>query len=141
MANYSMTTYHLDLYQSGSAYKLRVLDSNNAVQAEYDLMTASTSITLAVSGTDYVIGTATAITDEELPHKHQVGGSNSQSITDGTLVGIGLMDLRDMGKVGSFTVTYDLSCSGVRLDGKSGTYTLWIKPGESGCWDYSENNA
>lgn len=128
-----MNSFHLVLYQSGSDYKLRVLDGENGVEAEYDLMTASNSITLSVSGGNYVIGTGATIVDDDQPHKHQVGGSNSQTFTGSALEGIGLMDLRDMGRSGNLTVTYDLACDGIRLDGKSGTYMLWIKANDLDC--------
>lgn len=128
-----MNAFHLDLYQSGSTYKLRVLDSNNAVEEEFDLMSSSNSITLSVSSGNYVIGTGASLVDDDQPHKHQVGGSNSQTFTGSNLVGIGLVDLRDMGRQGNLTVTYDLACDGIRLDGKSGTYLLWIKANDLDC--------
>lgn len=114
-------------------YRLEVLDSEDDVVQYYDLMSTSNSVTLTVEDDDYVIGAGSAISSSEEPHKHQVGGSNSQTFSATTLSGIGIMDLRDMGREGSLSTTYDLTCCTMRIQGKTGAYPLWIKLPNSSC--------
>ncbi len=133
MATYALDDYKLRFNMSGTIFHLEVLNLNNTLVESYDLMLSSSCVTLTVVSDDYVIGTGTTIGNDEEAHKHQVGGSNTQTFAMATLTGIGIMDLRDMGRQGSFTASYDLACCTLRIDGKSGTYPLWIKVTSTDC--------
>jgi hypothetical protein len=128
MANYSMENYQLRFNMEDTSFTLDVVDAQDEWVASYNLMNTANSVTLAVEDGEYVIGTGETIVNDDEPHKHQVGGSNSQTFSSATLTGIGIMDLRDMGRSGNLTATYNLSnCGPIRLDGKSSSYPLWIK--------------
>jgi hypothetical protein len=136
MACYSMEDYQLRFNMGMDSFVLEVVDEEDEVVDSFDLMASGNCITVGVDDGDYVIGTGETIINDEEPHKYQVGGSNSQTFTDSTFTGIGIMDLRDMGRSGNLTTTYDLTCTGtLRIDGKTGQYPLWIKVPNLECVD------
>lgn len=135
MATYSMNEYQLRLNMGDESFHLEVLNDQDQVVEYFDLMLSTGSVTLSIDDDDYVIGTGTSISSSEEPHKHQVGGGNTQTFSMTTFTGIGIMDLRDMGREGNLTATYDLTCCEMRIDGKDNAYQLWIKIPNTACVD------
>jgi hypothetical protein len=133
MATYSMEDYQLRLSYGETTFTLEVVDDQDVVQESFDLMDAERAVTVVVSSSNYVIGYGDPIEDEEEPHKLRMGGGNTQTFSNAALTGIGIMDLRDMGRSGSITVIYNLACGQIRLHGKDKAYPLWIKPADPTC--------
>jgi hypothetical protein len=133
MANYAISDYQLRFIMEEGALYLQVLQNDDEVVESISLMSTESAVTLSVSDDEYVIGTGTAVSDNENPHKHQFGGSNTMTYAATTLAGVGIMNLRDMGRSGSLTVIYHLDCCEIRINGRSGTYPLWIKAADLDC--------
>lgn len=131
-----MENFRLRFNFSGSNFHLEVFDAVNDVEASYNLRASGSSIVLSAGNGNYYIDDSGAPINEDndLPHKLQIGGGNTQTFTESILEGIGIMDLRDMGRQGEFTVTYDLACGSIRIDGNYNEYPLWIKPSDPECF-------
>lgn len=128
-----MEEYQLRFNLGDTAFLLEVLDDQDAVVDSWDMLETTCSRTITVYSGEYVIDSGDPIEDEEDPHKLQMGGGNVQTFSAATFEGIGIMDLRDMGREGQLTATYTLGCCEMRFQGKGNAYPLWIKVANTGC--------
>jgi hypothetical protein len=97
------------------------------------------SLLVSVENEHYRVTSVDPLSDADKPHKYDIDGGATVTFNQGRLGGVGIIDLRDMGRVGNFTVEYLLNCGGVRLALHRGPFALWVKPLSPKCYSFDEN--
>lgn len=132
MANFSRSDYHLEF---NADYTSLVVKCGTTIEASFNLEASNASVYVGANATEFVIQTSGAISGNL--NKYDVDGGTTLNFEDAVLGGIGMIDLRDMGRVGNFGVTYNLPSCSVQLYRTTGPFSLWVKP--AGDYSYQEN--
>ncbi len=136
MATYSMSGHSLEFQNNYT--EIVVKDSTATTVATFDLETANNSVSVSVSGTNYVIENAS---DFATPtHKWDVEGTDTANFTGAKLGGIVIIDVRDINRTGSwleegdYEFSYDLELPPVKLKYASGSFALKVYFEEAECF-------
>ncbi len=138
MASYAMSNHSLH-FENGYE-SLVVRDNDNQVVATYDLTAADQSISVAVTGTSYMVATAS---DFDTPtHVIDVDGGEDMTFNGTRMGGIIIVDIRDINRSyfepGTYEISYNLACTTFRIKYVAGAFGLKIYFSPTSCFDIKE---
>ena len=122
MANYSKATYVLSF--STNYKKLKIETNSGTLVTEYALDNGNESVSLGVSGTNYVVEVVGDF--DTATHEIDVNAGDSLTINSSRMDGIGIMDLRDTNRTTAFKAQFDLACTAFRLKYVAGAFGFKI---------------
>ena len=102
---------------------LLVVNKDDEVIADFDLTEDSPPYEVKVVGTSYDISATVCTTCVEVFAIDVEAKAGSVTVDGASMIGLGIIDLRDTGRYGS-TVTFDLAACPVILQRQSGAFAL-----------------
>lgn len=140
MAQYTISGHTLEFVDDYET--LRVKDSSGNTVEDFPLSTTHLKIGVD-SSTVYWEITEESPVENAKKHKYDTLGSTTLSFSapsgNARLGGIGLIDLRDIGKTGNFTTTYYIDACPVYVTYQGGNRATHVEFNGSGCYEYTEN--
>jgi hypothetical protein len=130
--NYSIQNHTLTFE---SSYTVLSIKQNGTQINAIALDDPDIIVSVEVQSGNYVINTNGAW--GSVVHKYDTDGNQATlSFSGSKLGGIGLVDLRDCGKVGNYEVEYDLECDAVSIRMMSGPKPFRVYPHNTDCYTH-----